>query len=34
MYGYLRQKALAEEFSAAFPEGFPSLEVTALKLYL
>lgn len=32
MYSYLRQKALAEEFSAAFPKGFPSLEATALKL--
>lgn len=34
MYSYLIQKALAEEFSTASPEGFPSLEATALKLYV
>lgn len=30
--GYLIQKGWSEEFSAASPEGFPSLEATALKL--
>lgn len=34
MYGCLIQKPLVEEFSAASPEDFPSLEATALKLHV